>query len=165
MKLENLSKSIVDIMIQLAKNEGLARLLVNNEKNPFLQPVEDKSNLIAREHPDSKIHPFPFDPDAITSDSSFVRVYHNDGEFDGSEVILETQLLIDIVVAKSLWLIDDGERSLIRPYEIMGRIIDQIGSRSLNTTIKLDIKGFRHLAVNTKFDAIRLYCEYLSIEA
>lgn len=164
MKMESMSKNIVNVMLELAKNEGLARLLVNNDVNPFLKPVNDKSVLINNSSDDSKIFPYPFSPDATISDSSFIRVYYNDGDFNENEVIAESNLHIDIIVARSLWLINDGERSMIRAYEIMGRVIDMVGKRSINSTVKLKFEGYQHLYINPKFDAIRLYCNYMSIE-
>lgn len=166
-KLELMSKSIVSTMNELAKNEGLARLLVNNVSNPFdnSHPTIDKSKLIIPNSGESKIYPYPFDPQATVNDGSFIRVYYNNGELDTNEAIAESQIHIDIIVAKNLWLINDGENSLIRPYEILGRVIDMVGKNGLNENLRLDIKGWQHLSVNTKFDAIRLYCEYFTVEA
>lgn len=167
MRLESLSKNIVTIMDELAKNDGLARLLVNNVSNPFSNslPVIDLSKLTNQKSDLCRIHPYPFDPDAQVEDNSFIRVYYPNGQFNENEVIAETQVNIDIIVAKSLWLIDDGLKKMIRPYEIMSRVTDMIGRGSLNATIKLKFSGWNHLAVNTKFDAIRLYSEYMSVEA
>lgn len=166
MKLESMSKNIVNIMLQLSSNDGLAMLLVNNNNAPFSPslPTIDKSKLINPELPESRISPFPFDPDALVEDNSFIRAYYNSGEFD-SEIIADSSLHIDIIVAKSLWLINHDGRSLVRPYEIMSRVVDLLGSRSNNDTIRLKFNGWQHLAVNAKFDAIRLYCEYMSVEA
>jgi hypothetical protein len=165
MKMESMSNNIVNIMFELSKNEGLARLLVNNVDNPFETPVNNSTSLITPNANESKIYPYPFDPEATVTDGSFIRVYYNDGEFSDNEAIAESQLHIDIIVAKSLWLINDGQKSLIRPYEIMGRVIDMVGKKSLNSTIKLKFEGYQHLAVNTKFDAIRLYSNYMSVES
>lgn len=165
MRMESMSRNIVDIMTELAKNDGLARLLVNNTTNPFSTPVLDKNRLIIPNANESKIFPYPFDVDATVEDGSFIRVYYNNGDFNDNEVIAESQLHVDIIVAKSLWLINDGTRSLIRPYEILSRVIDMIGLRSLNTTIKLKFDGYQHLYINSKFDCIRLYSNYMSIES
>lgn len=166
-KINNLSKNIVDIMNILSQNQGLAELLVNNQSNPFdpSHPAINRQELINPKSKLCRIHPYPFDPDAQIEDSSFIRVYYNQGEFNENETIQEMQLHIDIVVAKSLWLINDGRQSLIRPYEIMDRVIDMVGKRSINNLIKLKFDGWQHLAVNTKFDAIRLYSDYFSVEA
>jgi hypothetical protein len=167
MKLESMSKNIVKIMFELTKNEGLARLLVNNVENPFDDslPTIDRNKLIAPNSELSKIFPYPFDPEAQVNDECFIRVYYNDGDFGSNEVITESQLHVDIIVARSLWLINDGGESLIRPYEIAGRIVDMLGSRSLNSTIRLKFEGYQHLYINPKYDAIRLYSSYMSVEA
>lgn len=163
-KLNNLSGNIIEVMKSLSKNDGLVRLLAHDEKNPFLGSLRaTKENIMNPTNKDCKIFPYPFDPEATTEDSSFIRVYYNTGEFDNSEVIQETELFIDIVVAKSLWLCNDGQRSLIRPYEIMDRVVDTIGKRGFSS-IKLEINGWQHLAVNSKFDAIRIYSNYWKIE-
>jgi hypothetical protein len=165
-KINTLSKNIIDVMVALSKNEGLARLLVHNVDNPFASslPVIDKTKLVNPKSELCKIHPYPFDPDATIEDSSFIRVYYNQGDFNENQVIQEMNLHVDIIVAKSLWLCNDGSKSLIRPYEIMDRVIDMIGHRSGNPTIKVKFDGWQHLAVNTKFDAIRLYSDYFSVE-
>ena len=174
MKMESMSKNIVKIMVELANNDGLARLLINNNSTPFATSV-DKSKIITTNADESKIFPYPFDVEAQTEDGSFIRVYYNNGEFNSNEVIAESQLHIDIICARSLWLINSGNptpqkpngdgESQIRPYEIMGRVVDMVGKRGLSKTIKLKFDGWQHLYINTKFDAIRLYGNYMSVES
>lgn len=170
-----MSKNVVNIMIQLAKNDALVKLLVNNDNTPFDEEVSLKmSELINPNSPDAKILPFPFDVDTAIEDSASIRVYYNDGEFDSSEVIAESQLHIDIICARSIWLMNDGKttdtypngdgNSKIRPYEIMGRVVDLLGRRSINSTIRLNFESYQHLYINAKYDAIRLYCNYMSVE-
>lgn len=165
-KLNTLSKNVVDIMTALSKNEGLARLLFHDVDNPFKSdlPVIDSAKLINQKSELCRIFPVPFDPEATIDDRSFIRVYYNQGEFNSNEVIQELYLHIDIIVAKSLWLCNDGSKPLIRPYEIMDRVVDLIGHRSANKNIRVKFDGWQHLAVNTKYDAIRLYSEYYSVE-
>ena len=165
MKLESMSSNIVNIMLELIKNEGLCRLLVSNDSTPFVTPVSDRTILINPTSDKAKIFPYPFDIDATTADICEIRVYYNTGKFNENETIAESQLLIDVICARSLWLISDNNRSLIRPYEIIGRIIDMLGRNSLNTTVKLNFESYQHLYINTKYDALRLYCNYMSVEA
>jgi hypothetical protein len=165
-KPNNLSKDVVRVMESLSKNEGLARLLAHNVENPFdlsLPPV-DKTTIANPKNASCKIFPFPFDPNANVEDTSFIRVYYNQGEFNDNEVIQEMNLHIDIIVAKSLWLINNGREPLIRPYEIMDRVIDLVGKKSVNSSIKVKFSGWQHLAVNQKFDAIRLYSDYFDVD-
>lgn len=167
MRLESLSKNVVRVIQALGKNTGLAQLLLYDVYDPFdktLPPITDADlqNLINPKHEKCRIKPYPFDPDATVSNCSFIRIYYSEGEFNSNEVIAETTLHIDIIVAKDLWLIQGGK---IRPYEIMARVIDLVGKRGVGNTIKLKIDGFQHLAVSTQFDAIRLYSEYMTVEA
>lgn len=165
-KITNLSKNILDIMAQLSKNKGLANLLTHSVSNPFddsLPQIVGK-RLIDPSSDCCCIFAHPFEAEATIDDASFIRVYYNQGSFNENETIQEMTLHIDIIVAKSLWLINDGTNSLIRPYEIMDRIVDQVGRNSVNSPIKIKFDGWQHLAVNTKYDAIRLYCDYFSVE-
>lgn len=164
-KLSIMSKSIVDIMKEIANNTGVARLLMNNTNTPYNEipeNIEDIANINSKH---AKIYPFPFNPDAEIKDGSFIRVYYNYGELDSSETISDLDIYIDIVVAKSLWLISDANKSLIRPYEILGRVIDTVGRRSGRNSIRIEVKGFQHLSVNNSFDAIRIYCKNMSVES
>jgi hypothetical protein len=97
-------------------------------------------------------------------DIVFLRVYYSDGNFINNEVIASSQINIDIVCAKELWLIDDGMKSLVRPYAIMSRIKSMISKRSANPIIELNFERFQQLSVNDKFDAIRMFCRYKSVE-
>ena len=165
MRTESMSKNIINIIQQLAKNDGLVRLLVNNNSEPLSKVVSvNLKDLLNPKSRNSKILPLPFDIEATVEEGTFIRAYYNDGSLNENETISESQIHIDIICAKSLWLINDGEKSLIRPYEIMSRVMDSLGRRSTNNTIKLDFKDYQHLYINSKFDAIRLYCEYMAIE-
>lgn len=167
MRTESMSKNIVNIISELAKNDGLIRLLANDIEKPLSKPSQiGLSSLVNPKNSESRILPFPFDVDATTEEGSFLRIYYNDGEFDESGVIAESKIHIDIICSRNLWLINDDNSnySLIRPYEILSRIVSTIGRRSANPIIRLDIQGYQHLYINKKFDAIRLYCEYMSVE-
>lgn len=162
-----MSKNIINIMFTLAKNEMLGRLLTHDVSNPYdlslAKPTVE--GLIKPDASTAKIFPYPFDAEATDLDGSFIRVYYNDGEFNDNEVIVESNIHIDIIVSKTLWLINDnGRESLIRPYDIAGRVIDLVGRRSIGTNVKLRFEGYQHLYVNTKYDCIRLYADYMSVE-
>lgn len=155
-----MSQNLVNIMYELVKNQGIARLLANDIKEPFSVEVKNPNALIMQ-----RIDPLPFNIEATTQDGTFIRVYYNQGSLDSSEAITESEILIDIICSRNLWLIhDEIGRASIRPYEIMGRTIDMLGKNSLNKTIRLEFDGYQHLYINNKFDCIRLYANYTSIE-
>jgi len=168
MKLQSMSTTIVAVLKQLAKNQGLARLLVNDISDPYSLPVNEEvmDALIDPSSQFARIFPYSFDAEATTKDGSFIRVYYNDGRFNSNETIAQSDLHIDIVVARSLWLVSDKskDRSYVRPYEIAGLVVDNLGRNSIGSSVKLKFDGYQHIYVNTKFDAIRLYANYMSIE-
>jgi hypothetical protein len=163
MRMTQLSTHLVNVMQELIKNQGIAMLLANDTLTPFDTTVADPSKLLM-----TRIHPVPFDIDATTTDGTFIRVYYNQGQLSGDENITEAQILIDIVCSKPLWLISEvingNKTSLIRPYEIMDRVVDMLGKNSINSKIRLEFDGFQHLYINTKFDCVRLYANYWEIE-
>lgn len=170
MKIDTMSKNIVRILQALSKNDGLVDLLINDVEDPFNatrpEGFENK-DIVKFKSEFCRISPIPFSPQAQVSDMSFIRAYYNTGGLgrDNFDVITESQINIDIIVARNLWLINRNGEPLIRPYEIMDIITDTIGKRSIDPIVKLDFTGFQHLAVNTQFDAIRLYADYYSVEA
>lgn len=178
-RIYKMSDDIVGIMNALRYNDRLVNLLIideteasftndNRPKNFINTDDIDKKNIqiVKQDSAFCRIHPTPFNPEAEENDKTMLRIYYNQGEFD-SEIITESSLHIDIIVAKSLWLIyDESEgRQIIRPYEIIDCIIDTIGRRSGNPLVSINFTGYQHLAVNTKFDAIRLYSEDFNAEA
>lgn len=167
MKLESMSSSVVDVISVLAKNEMLGRILAHDVKNPYNLTLTkpDPTELMNPNSSKARLFPYPFDPEATELDGSFIRVYYNSGEFNSNEVIAESNMNIDIVVSKTLWLINDGRKSIIRPYDIAGRVIDLVGKRSIGNITDVKFQGYSHLYVNAKFDCIRLYAEYMSVEA
>lgn len=174
-----MSSDIIGIMNALRYNDRLVSLLlIDSIDNKFTETErpdgfentdnESRKNLqiVNQDSAFCRIAPTPFNPDAEEKDKSMLRIYYNQGEFD-SEVITESSLHIDIIVAKSLWLIYDQteQRQIIRPYEIMDCVIDTVGRRNGNPLVSINFTGYQHLAVNTKFDAIRLYSEDFNAEA
>lgn len=179
MKTSTLSKNIIQVMNALRYNDRLVNLaLIDNNDIEFVignRPSDFESNvdnmprknlqIVNQNSKFCRILPTPFNPNAEDEDKTMIRVYYNQGDFDG-EIISQTSLFIDIIVAKSRWLIYDQaqQEQMVRPYEIMTEIIETIGRKSGNPLITVNFTGWQHLAVNTKFDAIRLYSEYFKPE-
>jgi hypothetical protein len=159
MRMQQLSSHLVKVMKELIKNTALVQLVANDTGTPFTTPVANPDSLLM-----TRIHPVPFDIQATTLDGSFLRIYYNQGTISGEEVVTETQIHIDIICSRNLWLINDNGNSLVRPYEIMDRVIDMLGKNSVNSSIRLEFDGFQHLYINEKFDCIRIYANHWEIE-
>lgn len=150
--IELMSDNLTLILDELINNQTIVKYLSYNEKNPLSKPditLPAKSLIL------SKVHPYPFDPTATTQDSCEIRVYYPHAQFDGSDTVTNTFIYIDIVCARSLWLVSD-DKAAIRPYMLASAIHRHFKDRSIGTIGKLRFNAFQHLAVNTKFDAIRL---------
>jgi hypothetical protein len=153
-KLELLSDNLMIIISELLNNQSISKYLKYNESNPISKPdIQLPANSLLM----NKIFPYPFDPTIKTEDCTQIRVYYPDGELDDAQVWLETDIFFDIVVAKKLWLTNEGvERSSVRPYEIMRHIVEHFKDRSIDTLGKLKFTRFVHMNANDNFEVVRL---------
>lgn len=161
--LSNMSNNVVDIMKWIAEDEGIRTLLSVHDKRPFKSDFKHKvlslEEIMSTEEGRGKILAHSFNVEAKKKDDVQIRVYYNIGRFDGSGAIMDANLHIDIFCAKSLWMIEDEvkHKTLIRPYEIMSRILDNVGRKNIrNIPIGLP-QQFQLLSVNEYFDAIRIF--------
>lgn len=148
-------------MQEIVNNQTICKYLNYNQSNPLTQVnlALPANSLIM-----TKVFPFPFDTKTEEVDISHLRIYYPKGDFGSNQIIENTDLLFDIVVAKSkeLWLVNDGS-SLVRPYEIMKNIINHFDGKSISTVGRLKFKKFIHVSVNEKFDCVRLIAEMFTL--
>lgn len=157
-----MSNNIVEIMSALARNKGIRHLLFIDDSQPFHEKhegdVPTRDEILSPNSEKMRIRPVSFNTDATTEDRTEIRVYYNIGRVDGSGKQIDANIHIDVVCAKDLWLISGvNNKSLIRPYEIMSRIADEIGAKNRNGIKIGTISQFQMLSVNEQFDAIRMY--------
>lgn len=149
--IELMSDNLTLLLSEVIEVPEIVKYLTYNQKNPLSQPnVVSPSSLILK-----KIHPYPFDPIATTEDCTELRIYYPEGVFDSSGAVVETCVYIDIVVAKTLWLINDG-KAAIRPYMIMKYLFEHFHKKSIGTLGRVEFTNFAHLHINETFDAIRI---------
>lgn len=178
--IDRMSSNVIAVMNALARNETIFKLIYFEDDRPMNHDIknpvteEDKRardifingsirNVNSKEN---KISPLPFNPEAQTEDSVFIRVYYNQGNLTHGELVHNTQMHVDIICSKELWLIEDDVRELglIRPYAIFSRVVEEVGNRNANNEIKIgNFVGFQHLSVNAKFECIRLYSDTMQL--
>lgn len=171
---ERMSTVIVSVMEALGTYEAINDLLLYEDMTPLdndkSRPIYDGEKITGQQVFDEglvykqgskyqRIFPYPFNPEAQESDSVFIRVYYAEGRNDSSGKIVQGRLHIDIVCSMDYWVINDNAHKLplIRPYAIMSRINERIGK---NNTFGYNLgnpSGFMHLAVNQRFESLRLY--------
>lgn len=154
-KLQLLSPNLVMMLQEVLKDEEIVKYLNYNDKTPLSKP---SPTLPANDLMLNKVFPFPFDVNVTTEEGSQVRIYFPKGFFKSKEIVTDTVVVFDIVVAKSLWLVNDGDPK-IRPYEIMKNIVNLFSDKNIGTIGRLNFDNFTHLLINEKFSGIRLYAE------
>jgi hypothetical protein len=149
-----LSQNLTLILNKVLTDQSLCKLIAYNDTKPLSQPdISDTKTLML-----DRLMPYPFDTKAEISDTVQLRVYYIGGDFTSNHVIDETRVSFDIVVAKSLWLINNG-KSAVRPYEIMTKLVEMFHEHSIDTVGILKFKSFRHVPFNAQFDCIQLVAE------
>lgn len=151
--LDLLSPNLILILKTAAQSDSLNKYLYYDVEQPTLQPSLADRNILLM----NKMWPMRFDEQIEIEDCSQLRVYYLNGDFANDMVVSEMNVVFDIIVAKSLWLINESDgSSSVRPYSIANELIKQFRNKSVGTVGKLLFKNFRHIAVNNKFDGIRL---------
>lgn len=167
--LHSMSNNVVDIMQALAQNVGIRTLLSINDDMPFHPKHKNKiatpQEIMSPKSNKRRIYPVSFNMNAQLDDRTEIRVYYNVGRFDSSGAHMDYNMHIDIICAKDLWLISDHvkQKSLIRPYEIMSRIVDSTGRYNYNNINIGKPVQFQMLSVNEKFDALRIYYNTMDV--
>lgn len=146
-------------MKEVTENQTICKYLNYNQSNPLSQA---DLSIPATPLIMTKIFPYPFDLGTEQSDVSHIRIYYPKGDFGTNQIIENTDILFDIVVAKKLWLVND-ESPLIRPYEIMKSLINHFDGRTVSTAGRLRFRRFLHVGVNDKFDCVRVYAEMFTL--
>lgn len=171
---DRMSSNVILVMDALARNESIFKLLYFKDSSPFKHDIQNpilQEDVKARNvfvngdikkinSVNNKITPLPFNPEAQENDEVFIRIYYNQGSIGSNEIIHSAQMHIDIICAKSLWLVDDDARKipLVRPYALMSRVMELVGNKNDNNEVKVgNFVGFQHLSVNNKFECIRMY--------
>ncbi|WP_154214031.1 hypothetical protein [Bacillus cereus] len=155
-----LSTNLIGIIEGLVKdNKTLAKYLENNVSNPLTcKSFVDSEKYDCTKLIMTKVFPFPFDVDSTLQEGSQVRVFYYSGEMNTDTVVRDSLVVFDIILAKSLWLINDGKPSL-RPYDIADEIMKHFRDKSITGVGRLHFIEFSHLMVNEKFSGIRLFAE------
>lgn len=176
-KLKYISKTIVNCIKIIRKDEDLMKLILSKSNKPYDDSTITTSYVKNRLNPTEEkgyndiLAPFPFNETAKFEDETNMRIYASANYFIQNGSWLESTIVFDVVTPKSQWLIfgKEGE-SLIRPYEIVARVVnvfDELNrsEKSIEGIYKLDFNGFSHISVGTSFEGIRIYAKVATVEA
>ncbi len=155
--LSNQLISIITATIQ--DNKKLAKYLVNNVANPLTcESYVDEKDFKPESLILKKIRPYPFDDTSTTKEGTELRIFMHSGELQTEAVVRNSLIIFDVIVAKSLWLTNDGKPSL-RPYDMVDCILNHLKDKRISGVGKLHFTEFAHLMINEKFSGVRLFAE------
>lgn len=156
-KLELLSKNLISILNEIKKNQNLCKYLYYNTTNPVAESDFDTSCLLVGcDVP--RLFPYPFVVTSSDEEICKIHVYYPNGQFV-NRVVENSIIYFDIICAKTLWLTNSG----VRPYEIMTEVLNSFDELNIGTIGTLLFKRFDHIAINEKFDCIRLRAEAFTL--
>lgn len=160
MKFELLSDNLVVFLEEIIKNQDLCKLIKYDTYNPLSEEdlILPQDVLI-----NERLFPVPLNPDILDDDCTQINVFYPRGDFDGSGVININALFVDIVVARSLYLINIDGKSKVRAYEIMKEIVKTFEGKSISTLGKLHFLSWVHIQANKKFEVIRLITDVMQV--
>lgn len=176
-KFDNLSKSIIAVMNALGKNDDILTIINHDIAKPFTRELTDverrkSTNPIST---GAKILPYPFTPETQIKEGSTIRAFFPSGNFEhdkAQSVWLNADLVVDIIVSKTLWLMSDEEgRDVVRPYRLMSEVTHELTDRNMDKESELyktigaiGLSNFEHLSVNADWEAIRLFFSFNNVE-
>jgi hypothetical protein len=95
-KLELLSKNLINALETLLANQEFSKLVYYNVKNPLEQPNLADTSIILFD----KLFPYPYDTEIQDTDEVKIHVYYPSGNFTKNELVENSFVFFDIVVAK-----------------------------------------------------------------
>lgn len=147
-----LSPNLILIIDQILSNQEICKYLNYNKDNPLTQPdlILPAKNLFLK-----KIFPYEYNPNITMEDCTQLRIYYPSGRII-NKAIEDVVVVFDIIVAKTLWLVNDG-KPLLRPYELLKLIYNEYQNKSISTVGVLSFRGWNYINYNDKFNGIRFF--------
>ncbi len=159
MKFELLSDNTILIIDEILKNQRLLKLINYGGSTPINQDdIAVPNNLVL-----SKIFPTPFFESVQEIESAQLRVFFNAGHIQNRK-ILGSSVVFQVVVPNDWWLIrKEDNKQAIRPYEILGEIVNQFEDKSIQTVGVLRFINFRYGYVNEHVTAYELVADMMTL--
>lgn len=158
MDFERLSDNIISIINEMLKNQSLVNYIGYNGNDPDSQTINPAT--IAPNGVQQKIFPNPFNANYVGDVRSQVHVYYPQFTFINNGHANKVMLAVDICVHKDIWLMKNGSKKLVRPYQIAKLIIETLGNRHIPSVGKLHFSNGEHSIINEEFEAIRLFASF-----
>lgn len=148
-RFKELNQNLEKILIQLAENQNLCKLLTVNTKTPLESPdIPDTYDLIFK-----NIYPMPKIPDTQENESSFVTVWFDDFNRKPKSVSFKNNIITFCILCHiNLWRLE-GE---LRPYAILHEIDEMFNQKRGMGIGELQIESGRFLWVNNFYSGYQV---------
>lgn len=158
MDFERLSSNIVVAIDQVLKNQNLVNYIGWNGNDPSLQSVVPSS--IAPKATNERIFPYPFDTSYKEDVRTQLHIYYPSLVFQNNGKASQVVMLFDIVVHKSIWLLTDNGKKVIRPYQIAKYIVDTFKDKRIDGLGEIHFLQGSHTVINEQFEGFRLVARF-----
>jgi hypothetical protein len=161
MDLTRLSSNLINIIDEVLKNRELVNLIGYNGNFPILPPntpIDPKD--IAPKGINEKIFPYPFDIAYEGDVSTQLHIYYPNFQFKNNGYANEIILIFDVVVHKSIWLMMDNSKKVIRPYQIVNQLVNTFKGKRIGQLGEIHFIDGSHTLINSQFEGIRLVAKF-----
>lgn len=154
MDLERMSSNVIDIIDEILKNQKLVNYIGHNGNNPSVQSINARD--IQPMATGEKLFAYPFDVEYTGDVRTELHIYYPSFEFINNSNAFKSALIFDIVVHKSIWLVSDDGKKLIRPYQITKLLVDTFKGKRVGSVGKINFLQGAHTVINSEFEGVRL---------
>lgn len=161
MDLTRMSSNLIDIIEEVLKNQELVNLIGYNGNFPILPPnVPVVPKDIAPKGSKERIFPYPFNVDYKADVRTQLHIYYPSFRFKNNGHANEIILIFDVVVHKSIWLMQDNNKKVIRPYQICKQIVDTFKDKKVGQLGEIHFVDGSHTLINSDFEGVRLVAKF-----
>ncbi|MCR8994650.1 hypothetical protein [Brevibacillus laterosporus] len=158
MDFERLSSNIISLIDEVLKNKNLVNYIGFDGDNPSVQSISPKS--IAPKGEKERILPYPFDASFSEDIRTQLHIYYPNLVFQNNGHASQVVVFMDIVVHKSIWLLTDKDKKLIRPYQIAKYLVDTFKDKDILNIGKIHFVEGVHTVINNQFEGFRLVATF-----
>jgi hypothetical protein len=158
MNFERLSSNIIVVINEILKNQNLVNYIGWTSDNPSSQSIVPSS--IAPKAPNERIFPYPFDTNYKGDVRTQLHIYYPSFTFENNGKASQVVMLFDIVVHKSIWLVTDNGKKLIRPYQIAKLLVDTFKDKHIDGLGEIHFIQGSHTIINDQFEGFRLVARF-----
>jgi hypothetical protein len=154
MNFERLSSNVITIIAEVLKNQKLVNYLGWNGDHPSAKSIVPST--IAPKGANERILPYPFDTSYKADVRSQLHIYYPSMVFENNGNAGVALVVFDIVVHKSIWLLTDADKRVIRPYQVANFIMQSFKGKSIEGLGELHFIKADHTVINEQFEGFRL---------